>query len=161
MRPTTSWYCDTCGQLIKNASEGVIEWLIAPGENGARGTRGPRIVHRREASPRGALRCDSHDYAATHKETVTLREVPLADVSDPDGRTALLCAIDRDGLPRAELLELLKRLDTPGYEHARPWLHCAAANGVIEPTEPDGYHTQAEIAAVLAFAKTAAPLIPP
>jgi hypothetical protein len=157
MRPTTSWYCDTCGQLIKNASDGIIEWLIAPGENGVRGARGLRIVHRREASPRGPLRCDSHHYAATHKETVTLREVPLAGASmcDANGPTALLCAIERDGLPRAELLELFKRLDTPGYEHARPWFHCAAANGVIQPSQPDGYHTQAEIAAVLAFAKTA------
>jgi hypothetical protein len=57
----------------------------------------------------------------------------------------------RDELPKDEVLEMIKRLHIPGYEHARQHFQRAIADGVFEPNMPDGYYWQSNIDAVLRF----------
>ena len=153
MKPTTSWFCDTCGELIGKPEHGIVEWLSAPGENGLRHAFGLRLVHHCTASPRGARRCDYHYFARAHMETVLLHDVTLDTFLGQDGHTMLLSYLARDLLPKEEVLKMIMRLHTPGYEHARADFGRAIACGVFEPDLPDGYYWQRNIEAVLDFAK--------
>jgi hypothetical protein len=63
----------------------------------------------------------------------------------------LLSFLARDELPKDEVLEMIKRLHVPGYEHARLHFDRAIREGVFEPNMPDGYYWQSNIRAVLEF----------
>lgn len=155
MGPTSTWLCDTCRQAIKKPSHGIIEWLRSADEHGSWRGHGLRLVHHPRAGPPGPRRCGYHYFAAIRKDTVTLREVPLPALLGPDGLAALLSMLARDEAPKGELLELVKRLHIPGYEHARPDIDRAIACGVFTPAQPDGCYTQADIEATLEFARAA------
>ena len=57
-----------------------------------------------------------------------------------------------EGYPRKEkVLEMTKRLHTPGYEQARFHIDRALAAGAFEPNTPPGYYYQYQIEAMLSY----------
>ncbi len=46
------WRCDVCGELITGIEDGWVEWLAREDEQGNTVSRGLRLVHVLEASPR-------------------------------------------------------------------------------------------------------------
>lgn len=52
-------------------------------------------------------------------------------------------------IPQEDVLEMIKRLHIPGYEHARLHFDEAIADGVFEPNRRPGYCRRDDIVAVL------------
>lgn len=152
MKPTTTWFCDTCHEAIEKPGHGMIEWLSNTDENGKRHGFGLRLVHHCTASPRGPRRCDYTHFAAIRKDRLILHTLPLDYFLDADGVTELLVMLERI-VPAGEVISMLQRLHTPGYERARLDADHACAVGIFERSLPDGFYTQAEIGAVLEFAR--------
>lgn len=139
---TTQWRCDTCGDPIVKVVDGWVEWL-EPGSStsGKKPGRGLRLVHqnkncqydeRREHATDGSILCD----------------MQLSHYLGADGLTSLLSLSVDQSVPQEEVIEMIKRLHTPGYELVRPILAQAIADGVIEPNMPKGLHWQRDIDAV-------------
>ena len=76
----------------------------------------------------------------------------LSEFVGANGLTRLLEMIAEEVMPTADLLEIIKRIHTPGYEHARRHFDRAFAEGVIEHNVEPGYWRQADIQRVLDFA---------
>jgi hypothetical protein len=81
----------------------------------------------------------------------TLHDSHLNSFLGTDGLMLLLSMLAEGDLPKEEVLEMIKRLHIPGYEHARFHFERAIAQGVIEPHMPPGYYDQSDINAVLEF----------
>ena len=154
MQPTTSWVCDFCGESIESAERGWVEWIRLPNVDGL-----PvpgcniRIVHHKSDLPNrlGCQYSTSRD-PVTHSGSIS--DDALANFLGPDGLTRLLGMIADQRLPTADLLEVIRRLHTPGYERARPYFDDAVGAGVIgEETATSGYLRQDELQSVLDFAE--------
>ncbi|HYO56045.1 hypothetical protein [Archangium sp.] len=147
---TPRWYCDTCGQAIRHSRDGWVEWLIRS-EGSRRIGRGFRLVHHQPASPlpQGCQYDGNQEY---RRDQSILSDVPLDDFLGHDGLTYLLEVLSRGELPQEQVVEMIKRLHTPGYERARFHAQAAAAEGVIEPNMALGFYSQKDIAEVLDWA---------
>lgn len=152
--PTTSWVCDFCGELIEPAEQGYVEWIRLPGPTDLPASgRGIRIVHHKWDTPDriGCQYSRSHD-PATQQGNIS--DDALVNFLGPDGLTRLLQMIAEQRLPTADLLEVVKRLHTPGYERARTHFDAAVEAGVIsEESRLCGYWRQNELQSVLDFAE--------
>ena len=153
LAPTTSWFCDFCGESIETAAAGYVEWIRLPGPTGlpAPGRR-IRIVHHKWDTPDriGCQYSRSRD-PVTHEEGIS--DDALVEFLGPDGLTRLLAMLAEQRLPTAELLEVIKRLHTPGYERARAHFAAALEAQVITEAVAFGYWRQAELQSVLDFAE--------
>jgi hypothetical protein len=144
-----TWICDNCGELIQRAEDGWVEWLSTHNEHGNSHGRGLRLVHHLPASPHHSCQYDEDE--EFRRDGSILMALPLEQFLGPDGLMLLLSKLARDELPKDEVLEMIKRLHIPGYEHARQHFQRAIADGVFEPNMPDGYYWQSNIDAVLRF----------
>ena len=80
--------------------------------------------------------------------------MPLDNYVGPDGLMDLLAFLyDKDFKDDTEVLEMIKRLHVPGYEHAFRHFDAAIAAGVFEPNTAPGYYSQRDIKAVLEWLK--------
>jgi len=155
MQPTTTWICDTCGELIETVEAGWVEWLVIVNRYDTadkRQGRGLRLVHHQPASPRRMARygsCQYDAHAEFQRDGASLYDLPLSSFLGPDGLNLLLSMIAEDELPTEDVLEMTKRLHIPGYEHARRHFARAIAEGVFEPNMLKGYYWQHDIEAVL------------
>lgn len=153
MPETTCWRCDKCGELIQEAEHGWIEWLSrGPMEEPPRG-RGLRLVHHAEFSPiydsGGCQYRPGVDFNVRGGEVIA--DGDLECYLGDDGLTRLLSLLARQEVPTEEILEMIKRLHTPGYELARLHVREAIAEGVLEPNLPDGYYYQCQIENIIDF----------
>jgi hypothetical protein len=139
-----TFICDSCGQAIRAADQGWVEWLVR--QEGERQVgRGMRLVHR--STVPGHPGCQyppdesRQDGARVHGGT-------LAEFATADGLTRLLSMIAGAEVATAELLEMIKRLHSPAYEYA--WRHFDAAigAGVIQPSTRPGYYSLTQLLAV-------------
>jgi hypothetical protein len=138
--PTTPrWHCDTCGQAIRHFRDG------------RRIGRGFRLVHHQPASPLpdGCQYDGDEEY---RRDQSILADVALEDFLGHDGLTYLLEVLSRGELPQEQVVEMIKRLHTPGYERARFHAQAATEEGVIEPNMRPGFYAQGDIARVLDWA---------
>lgn len=111
MKPLTTWICDTCGVAIDNIQSGLVVW------NSDKSGRkdGFKIVHK------GACDLDAR-----------MQSLGLDDLAGQGGQVWLLSwlsygpiknlgnsirVLDMDGY-----VDLFRRLQTPWYEEARPYL---------------------------------------
>jgi hypothetical protein len=152
MEPTTTWICDACGQLIKEANHGWVEWLVSQDKSGKRSGRGLRLVHHRLFSPNGNCQYDSH--LEFSRDRACLHDLDLESFLGPDGLNILLSQIAEHTLPTEDTLEMIKRLHIPGYEHTRKHFDRAIYEEVFEPNMPKGYYSQRDIEAVLKFVES-------
>ncbi len=147
---TSTWICDNCGELLQRAEDGYVEWLITQAdEHGNRRGRGLRLVHHLPASPHHSCQYDEDE--EFRRDGSILQSLSLEQFLGPDGLMLLLSMLARDKLPKADVLEMIKRLHIPGYEHARQHFQRAIDDGVFEPNVPEGYYWQSNINAVLEF----------
>lgn len=148
---TKTWICDTCGQEIKKVEDGWVEWIIFPGKEGGRDLR---LVHHRPASPaKGAGgKCQFDQDYEYKKDGGIIGDLPLSRFLGPNGLMLLLSFIYEGRLPTSLILEMIKRLHIPGYEHARFYFEEALNEDVFDPNMPPGFYWQDDIRAVLEFA---------
>ncbi|MFP2930048.1 hypothetical protein ACLESO_33600 [Pyxidicoccus sp. 3LG] len=147
---TIRWYCDVCGQTILHSKDGWVEWLVR-GEAGERVGRGLRLVHHRPASPRPAG-CQYVEREELNRDGSILADLELESFLGADGLTELLSIFSRYNLPPEQVIKMIQRLHTPGYERARFHAEEASAEGIIDSNLPGGFYRQDEIAKVLAWA---------
>lgn len=153
------WICDTCERPILTVADGWVEWLASEDEHGATKLTGLRLVHGRDASPRWPIPhgCQYNDRQELKKHQSIVEGLPLDRFTGPDGLVLLLSLIAEHELPTDELLELVKRVQIPGYEDARELFEDAIAEGVVTPSIAEGYYLQCEIHDVLQWAAQAQP----
>ncbi|HYO71696.1 MAG TPA: hypothetical protein VEU33_37025 [Archangium sp.] len=147
---TPRWYCDTCGQAIRHSRDGWVEWLIRK-DGSHRLGRGFRLVHHQPASPLPAG-CQYDRDEEYRRDQSSISDVSLEEFLGHDGLTYLLEVLSRDQLPQEQVVEMIKRLHTPGYERARFHVQAAISEGVIEPNMAPGFYSQGDIARVLDWA---------
>lgn len=154
MNPTTTtWTCDTCGQQILTVGDGWVEWLTRKESDKFVG-RGFRLVHHTGASSqKEGRRCQYDGNAEYRNDGSIINDLPLEQFTGPDGLMRLLSFIAEKELPTEEVLEMIKRIHIPGYEHARHHFKRAISDGAFEPNMPTGYYWQSDIAATLAWLK--------
>jgi hypothetical protein len=111
MEPLTTWICDTCGNVIEDAKNGLVVWNTD--KSGRKS--GFRIVHK-------GKQCDFDS---------KMRSLELNDLAGPDGQAWLTSwlsygPISNPGnsdriLDMDAFVDLFRRLQTPWYEEARPY----------------------------------------
>ncbi|WPB74584.1 hypothetical protein KYC5002_36940 [Archangium violaceum] len=152
LEETTTWRCDTCGQKIKSAKDGWVEWLhFFPATSSGPKGRGLRLVHNGGTSPRGISGCQYGKGARNPNEMVN--DLQLEEFLGADGLMHLLELIYDQKVPTEEVLEMIKRLHIPGYEEARLHFKSAISAGEYEPNTAPGFPFQSQIAGVLEFAR--------
>jgi hypothetical protein len=147
---TRWWLCDTCGQRIAHPKDGWVEWLVrfeGPQSVG----KGLRLVHHRPASPLIGG-CQYHERQEFALDRSTVHDLPLESFLGDNGLTRLLALLAEARLPQAEVIEMIKRLHTPGYERARLHAEGAMSEGVFSPNMPEGLFSQRQIEAILEWA---------
>lgn len=147
---TTSWICDACGQPIRSAEHGWVEWIALPVLDGApQRIRDIRLVHCNWRSPLGSGRCQFDSDFEYAKDRGVIADDAMTEFLGADGLMQLLELLAEHGEADPGLLELIKRLHIPGYEHARPYFEWARAEGLIESNVVPGYWRQCDIQQVL------------
>ena len=112
------WYCDTCGEIIDGAENGMLQWLTHSDGDRHVG-RDLRIVHHFSASPLGGANgCYPDERHELKADRSTLSDHPLEKVLGPDGLVILLSLIEDGKLPAREVNRVIMRLFVPGYERA-------------------------------------------
>lgn len=146
---TTSWICDTCGELIEQAEDGCVEWIGLPSPEGSPSKcRDIHIVHYDSSSPRRGG-CQFNPDRESAKDEGGVAGFALPEYQGPDGLMRLLEMIAEPELPTPEVLEIIKRIHIPGYEHARRHFERSLAEEIITEDVAPGYWLQREIQQVL------------
>ena len=126
LKPLTQFYCDCCGAIIKEPSQGRVEWLWVFDQVKADYiAKEHRIIHDAGYSPHPRMNC--YNLYANGK----IVDLPLTQFLDPQtGIAELLSFIDPG--PKQEpkytgpgvkdlraYIEFMRRLTIPYYEDAR------------------------------------------
>lgn len=137
------WSCASCGELITGIEVGWLEWLAGADEHGTTRLKGLRMVH---------TCCRYDDRSEFRKDQSLVEGLPLARFVGSDGLMLLLSLIAEGEMPRAELIEIVKRLHIPGYELTRELFADAIRGGAVAPIIGEGFYMQSEIREVLTWA---------
>ena len=150
---TKTWICDACNTEIANVDHGWVEWLVRS-EGGNRIGRGLRLVHHKPHSPRAkGTGCQYNQTTERKKDGSSLLDGKLSEYVGPQGLMDLLCLLSENELPDVEVIEMIKRLHIPGYEHARKHFEAAIADEVFHQNTKAGFHAIADIKATLTWMK--------
>ena len=149
------WKCTTCGMLITRIEDGWVEWLAAENTKGANISRGLRLVHRlaTNSGPSGGTDCRYDARSEFRKDKSIVEGLPLERFVGPDGLTLLLALLAEDELPKDDVLELVKRVQIPGYEQTRELFQEVISRGTVAPVIRPGYYLQFEIQALFSWAR--------
>jgi hypothetical protein len=129
------WWCDVCHQPIERTNDGWVEWLMPSPQrdpdNRRRMGKGLRLVHHATASPLP----QGCQYTREEQQSMRMlvHDIPLESCLGPDGLTLLLSLLLNHSGSREEIVRLISRLHTPGYERARFHFEGAITAGIIEP----------------------------
>jgi hypothetical protein len=150
---TTTWNCDSCGELIRHADHGWVEWIdVWAPDMSSRNGRDIRIVHCLGQGP-SAAGCQFDARRASEKDRGRVGDGALVEFQGPDGLMRLFEMIAVQRLPTSELLEIIKRIHIPRYEHARRHFKRALDADVIQKDVEPGFWGQDALRRVLAFAR--------
>lgn len=140
------WSCDSCGSPITGIEDGWVEWL-ASDERGKTRLKGVRLVHNRAASPKKRQKrgCQYDAAREFHDRRCLVEGLSLARFVGPDGLMLLLSFVASEEAPQNEFLELIKRVQIPGYEQAVPYFQQAITQGLFVPSIGNGFFLQSEI----------------
>lgn len=149
-----TWICDSCGGTIEKSADGWVEWLTVRSESSSPDGRGLRLVHTAPSSPVvSENRCQYDGTSEYRKDKAILKDMPLKHFQGANGLMHLLVFIHTNELPTEEVLEMIKRIHIPGYEHARNHFAQALSAGVFEPNMPENYYLQSDIEATISYIK--------
>jgi len=149
------WICDNCGETIKTAGDGWVQWLDVPAKSGGPKVRDLSLVHHFPVSPRKKSRehgCQFDEQLEFRRDRSCLSDLSLDTFCGADGLTYLLSLFADEKIPQRDIITMMMRIHVPGYERARFHFSRAIREGVIEPNLPEGFHWQREIRAVLEWA---------
>ncbi|HEY2028818.1 MAG TPA: hypothetical protein VGH20_06380 [Myxococcales bacterium] len=119
-------------------------------KTGASKASGLRLVHHKPASPReGRYGCQYNEDVVCRDNETMITDAALDEFVGPGGLVDLTAMLSDGFTPAEEVLEMIKRLHVPGYEHARKFFKAAISDGAFEPNTKPGYHSPQEIAATL------------
>lgn len=135
------WHCDFCARLITSVSDGWVEWLASEDDTGATIVNGLRLVHRE------SCRYDARTVFRNRRSVV--EGSCLERFVGPDGLILLLSLLAEGELPTAEVIELAKRVQIPGYELARNLVGEENLPQLLPPSLGHGCYLQSEIDEVL------------
>jgi len=147
----TGWICDKCGQAIRCARDGVVEWVDSDKSSTWEGDR-ISVVHHYTASPltektgRDGCYIPREEQRRTRSTTSWLH---LDRLLGPDGLMTLLEMISDGSVPLEEILAIIQRLHLPRYERARKYVTSAIADGLFEPNRRPGFYSQDDLSLVL------------
>ena len=144
LRNSMGWRCATCGQLILSVSNGWVEWLASEDDGGAEILNGLRLVHRE------SCRYDPRSVFQNSRSVV--EGLSLERFIGADGLILLLSLLAEGELPTAEVIELAKRVQIPGYELARNLVGQGNLSQILPPLLGRGCYLQSEIAELIALA---------
>ena len=105
------WRCDSCARLITSITDGWVEWLASEDDNGAEVLSGLRLVHRES--------CRYDPLTVFRNRRSVVEGLCMERFIGPDGLTLLLSLLAAGELTTADVIELAKRMQIPGYELAR------------------------------------------
>lgn len=145
LRNSMGWHCAGCAQLITSVSEGWVEWLASE-DDGATVLSGLQLVHRE------SCRYDPRKVFRSGRSVV--EGLSLERFVGPDGLILLLSLLAEGELPTAEVIEMAKRVQIPGYELARNLIGKQNLPEVLPPSLGNGCYLQSEIAEVIRYAMT-------
>lgn len=147
MNDCMGWRCASCHRLITRVEDGWVEWLAFEDLNSSPVVNGFRLVHRAETPGRGLRRrCCRYDRRKVFRNNKSIVEgLALERFIGPDGLMTLLSFLDSGEFPKAEILELAKRVQIPGYELARNLLGCRIPSKAFTPYLGHGYYLQSEL----------------
>lgn len=142
LRNYAGWHCDSCAGLVTSASDGRVEWLASEDNAGA-----AAVVHGLHLVHCGSCRYDAR--AVFRKRRSVVEGLSLERFIGPDGLILLLSLLAAEELPAAEVIELAKRVQIPGYELARNLVGEKKLPKLVPPALGHGCYLQSEINEVL------------
>ena len=150
MLPLYQFVCDTCSEIIKQPSDGYLEWVF---DNDRKQISGFRIVHVPSSSPLG----DTDGCFLPKPHGTRLSRALEGVLASP--LPFLLAKLDGVGMKRShdpfvadmhEFTELFRRLTIPHYEEARSlWSH-AEEDGFFSEIQPEQAWSQENLLAIIA-----------
>ncbi len=146
------WKCDTCGEVIQGPEQGWVEWLEMHDPSETSTGRGLRLVHHMPYSPKEYPGCQ-YDTDQQKPGGYSIGDLSMESFMELDGLVMLLALLHEHRLPQEEVIEMIKRLQVPGYEWARFYFEDAISEGVFDQRNAVGYHTQEDIEATLRYAE--------
>ena len=142
LRQAMGWRCAACERLITRASDGWVEWLSSEEDNGAEILRGLRLVHHQSCR---------YDARTVFQDSMSVVEgFSLELFLGPDGLILLLSLLAAGELPPAEVIELAKRVQVPGYELAHNLIGQGNLRELVPPFLGHGCYLQAELTELVA-----------
>jgi len=150
----SGWRCDSCRGLITSIEAGWVEWLVSERGNDREVFCGLHLVHRRPIQQNGHKQACRYNPLKEFRSAKTIVEgFPLERFVGPDGLMLVFSLLAAGFLPKAQVLELAKRMQIPGYEVAHNLLRELIPSGVVTPFLGSGFYLQSEIREVIACAR--------
>jgi hypothetical protein len=129
--------CDSCRRKIKSVQDGWVEWISFAEIN--KTGQGLRVVHKNSGNNSS---CQYEQKAEYDIHGGILSDSALEQFIGPDGLMRLLVMISENELPKMKVLEMIKRIHTPGYDHAKDYFDEAISQGFFEPNMPRNFYLQ-------------------
>ena len=146
------WRCGSCNQLITRVDDGWVEWLASEDDCGESSLGGLRLVHRVVQFAHGLEGSCQYDARKEFRNNRTIVEgLSLERLVGLDGLIVLLSLLAAGDLPKAQIIELTKRLHIPGYELSRN-LSGATAQLASTAYLGEGFYLQCELEELIAGA---------
>lgn len=139
------WRCDSCAHMITSVEDGWVEWLASEDKHGNDILRGLRLVHRGHQKHASNHKCRYDPLGEFRSRKTIVEGLPLERLVGVDGLMVLLSLLAEGELPHREILELIKRLQIPGYELVRNLSPRRQHSKVLSPVLRQGYYLQSEI----------------
>lgn len=137
LRNPMGWHCASCARLITTVRDGWVEWLASEDDTGATILNGLRLVHRE------TCRYDARRVFRNRRSVV--EGLSLERFVGLDGLILLLSLLAAGELPTAEVIELVKRVQIPGYELACNLVGQGNLSQLLSPSLGHGCYLQSEI----------------
>jgi hypothetical protein len=148
----TGWRCDSCGDVITSVQAGWVDWLASEDKHGKDVLSGIRLVHRGPRQKARKHNCRYDPLKEFRSRKTIVEGLPLNRLVGADGLMVLLSLLAEGELPHTEILELVKRVQIPGYELVRSLSRTWERSKLLAPVLGHGCYLQSEIQEVLARA---------
>ena len=146
------WRCDSCSGMITSVQAGWVEWLASEDRHGNDVLRRLRLVHRGHQKNARNHNCRYDPLGEFRSGKTIVEGLPLERLVGADGLMILLSLLAEGELPHREILELIKRVQIPGYELVRNLSPRRRHSKVLCPVLRQGYYLQSEIQEMLGWA---------
>ncbi|HEV2395696.1 MAG TPA: hypothetical protein VGS27_01980 [Candidatus Sulfotelmatobacter sp.] len=144
--------------MITSVQAGWVEWLASEDKHGNDIPRGLRLVHRGRQKNVRNHNCRYDPLGEFRSGKTIVEGLPLELRIDTDGLMVLLSFLAEGELPRREILELIKRVQIPGYELVRNLSPRGQRSKLLSPVWSHGDYLQSEIQEMLGWEKLQTPV---